>query len=76
MEQGLKNGKAESIAMGEAKGKTEGKAEGAKETSIAATRNLLSLGIPIDKIAQATLVSITEIESQSSKDKKINNVAG
>ena len=51
------------IAEGRAEGKAEGRAEGAKETSISVARNLLSLGIPVDKIAQATLLSIEEIES-------------
>ena len=55
MEKGMEKGKAEGIALGEAKG--------AKETSISVARNLLSLGIPVDKIAQATLLSIEEIES-------------
>ena len=48
---------------GIAKGKAEGKAEGARETSVSVARNLLSLGIPVDKIAQATQLSIQEIES-------------
>lgn len=58
-------GMAEGRAEGKAEGKAEGRAEGAKETSISVARNLLSLGIPVDKIAQATLLSIEEIESLS-----------
>ena len=46
-------------------GMKRGEAKGAKETSISVARNLLSLGIPVDKIAQATLLSIEEIESLS-----------
>ena len=58
-EEGIAKGKAE----GKAEGIAEGKAEGARETSVSVARNLFSLGIPVDKIAQATQLSIQEIES-------------
>ena len=63
--EGRAEGKAEGRAEGKAEGRAEGRAEGAKETSISVARNLLSLGIPVDKIAQATLLSIEEIQSLS-----------
>jgi predicted transposase/invertase (TIGR01784 family) len=48
-------GEAECVAIGEERGKTEGKRETA--------RNLLSMGLSIKKVSEATGFSVEEIES-------------
>jgi predicted transposase/invertase (TIGR01784 family) len=64
--EGFDEGKAEGLAEGEAKGKAEGLAEGEakgkakRQAEIA--RNLKQLGVDPETIAQATGLSITEIE--------------
>ncbi len=49
----------EGLAEGEAKGLERGLAEGKRETA----KNLLSIGIPIDKISAATGLSENEIQT-------------
>ena len=52
-------GRAEGMAQGRAEGKAEGKAEGRVETA----RNLLQMGLELDKISQATQLSLDEIKT-------------
>ncbi len=58
-EQAKEEGLAEGEAKGEARGLERGLAEGKRETA----KNLLSIGIPIDKISVATGLSKSEIQS-------------
>ena len=44
------------------KGKEEGRAEGMSQRSLVIARNLLSLGLPVDQITQATGLTEEEIE--------------
>ena len=55
-------GKEEGRAEGRAEGKEEGRAEGMSQRSLEIARNLLSLGLPIDQITQATGLTEKEIE--------------
>ena len=55
---GRAEGRAEGLAEGEAKGEARGRAEGKRETA----KNLLSLGLPLDKIVFATGLSIEEVQ--------------
>ena len=57
--EGRAQGKAEGMAQGRAEGKAEGKAEGRVETA----RNLLQMGLELDKISQATQLSLDEIRT-------------
>ena len=57
--EGMAQGKAEGMAQGRAEGKAEGKAEGRVETA----RNLLQMGLELDKISQATQLSLDEIKT-------------
>ena len=50
---------AKGRAEGMAQGKAEGKAEGRVETA----RNLLQMGLELDKISQATQLSLDEIKT-------------
>ena len=43
-------------------GKEEGRAEGMSQRSLEIARNLLSLGLPVDQITQATGLTEEEIE--------------
>nr|WP_294715908.1 hypothetical protein [Prevotella sp.] len=47
---------------GRAEGKEEGRAEGMSQRSLEIARNLLSLGLPVDQIIQATGLTEEEIE--------------
>ena len=58
VKEALARGLAEGEARGEAKGEAKGEAEGKRETA----KNLLSLGLPLDKIAFATGLSIEEVQ--------------
>lgn len=54
---------AEGMAEGMAKGKAEGRAEGEKEAKVKIASNLLSLGVPIETIIQASGLSEEEIKN-------------
>lgn len=54
---------AEGMAEGMAKGKAEGRAEGEKEAKVKIASNLLSLGVPIETIIQASGLSEGEIKN-------------
>lgn len=58
---GLEEGKAKGLAEGKAEGLTEGKAIGIKEATKANAKALLSLGVDKQIIAQATGLSLDEI---------------
>ena len=47
---------------GKEEGKEEGRAEGMSQRSLEIARNLLSLGLPVDQITQATGLTEEEIE--------------
>ena len=71
MAEGMVKGKAEGMAEGMVKGKAEGmaegmvkgKAEGEKEAKVKIASNLLSLGVPIETIIQASGLSEEEIKN-------------
>ena len=54
---------AEGMAEGMAKGKAEGRTEGEKEAKVKIASNLLSLGVPIETIIQASGLSEGEIKN-------------
>ena len=54
---------AEGMAEGMAKGKAEGMAEGEKAAKVKIAANLLSLGVPMETIMQASGLSEEEIKS-------------
>ena len=59
MAEGMVKGKAEGMAEGMVKGK----AEGEKEAKVKIASNLLSLGVPIETIIQASGLSEEEIKN-------------
>ena len=56
-------GRAEGMAEGMEKGMVKGKAEGEKEAKEKIAANLLSLGVPVETIVQASGLSEEEIEN-------------
>ena len=54
-------GKEEGRAEGKEEGRAEGRAEGMSQRSLEIARNLLSLGLPVDQIIQATGLTEEEI---------------
>ena len=56
---GLEQGRAEGEARGEARGRAEGEARGRADTA----RNLLRMGLAPSQIAEATGLSLDEIEA-------------
>ncbi len=67
----LKEAKAEAKKDGRAEGLVEGRAEGEKlgiaKALLETAKNLLKLGIPNDKIAEATKLNIEEIKALSAQ---------
>ena len=61
-EEGRAEGKEEGRAEGKEEGRAEGRAEGMSQRSLEIARNLLSLGLPVDQIIQATGLTEEEIE--------------
>ena len=61
-QKGKEEGRAEGKEEGRAEGKEEGRAEGMSQRSLEIARNLLSLGLPINQITQATGLTEEEIE--------------
>ena len=59
--EGEAKGRAEGLAEGEAKGRAEGLAEGAKKQAIETARNAKALGLPVETIAQLSGLSEDEI---------------
>ncbi len=53
----------EGVAEGIAQGIAEGEAKGAETKAIEVAKNLKSLGIPLDKIAQATGLTKEQLEA-------------
>jgi predicted transposase YdaD len=66
-ERGIALGKQEGIALGEERGIALGKQEGKQEEKRETARNLLSMGLSLDQIANATGLSIEEIEALKNK---------
>ena len=60
--EGKEEGRAEGRAEGKEEGRAEGRAEGMSQRSLEIARNLLSLGLPVDQIIQATGLTEEEIE--------------
>ena len=60
-EQGIKEGKAQGIKEGMEKGMEKGKEQGIKESKIGIAVNLLSMGLPLQQISDATGLMISEI---------------
>jgi len=64
-EEGVVQGEAKGRAEGKAEGRAEGKAEGEAEGRAKVAQNMLRLGIALNQIAQATGLSIEEIQKLS-----------
>lgn len=63
MAEGMAKGKAEGMAEGIAEGIAEGMAKGEKAAKVKIAANLLSLGVPMETIMQASGLSEEEIKS-------------
>lgn len=63
MAEGMAKGKAEGMAEGIAEGMAEGMAKGEKAAKVKIAANLLSLGVPMETIMQASGLSEEEIKS-------------
>ncbi|WP_337583930.1 hypothetical protein [Prevotella sp.] len=63
MAEGMAKGKAEGMAEGIAEGIAEGMAKGEKAAKVKIAANLLSLGVPMETIMQASDLSEEEIKS-------------
>ena len=61
-EEGRAEGKEEGRVEGRAEGRAEGKEEGMNQRSLEIARNLLSLGLPVTQITQATGLTEEEIK--------------
>ena len=61
-QKGIEKGREEGREEGRAEGKEERRAEGMSQRSLEIARNLLSLGLPVDQIIQATGLTEEEIE--------------
>ena len=62
---GLKDGLEKGKAEGRAQGRAEGRAEGRDAAIIDVAKSLLSIGMPIEQIAQVAGLSIERIKSLS-----------
>ena len=62
MTEGMAKGMAKGKAEGKAEGIAEGRAEGAKEEKLRMAKTLKDMGLPTSQIAQATGLSVEEIE--------------
>lgn len=62
LEKGLAEGITRGLAEGRAKGLAEGRAEGMTEASIQIAINLKQMGIPLEKIMEATKLDKETIE--------------
>ena len=61
-------GMAQGRAEGEAKGRAEGEAKGRAEGRVETARNLLQMGFELDKISQATQLSLDELKGLMAED--------
>ena len=59
---------AQGRAEGEAKGRAEGEAKGRAEGRVETARNLLQMGFELDKISQATQLSLDELKGLMAED--------
>ena len=62
MEKGMEKGKEQGIKEGKEQGIKEGKEQGIKEGKIGIAVNLLSMGLPLQQISDATGLPISEIK--------------
>ncbi len=62
LQEGLAEGRAEGRAEGHAEGLAEGRAEGEKDAKINMALKLLSLGVAVDTIAEASGLTMEEVE--------------
>ena len=60
---GWKAGIAHGLAQGKSLGLAEGEARGSRRAKLETARNLCAMGLSIDKIVQATGLTIQEVES-------------
>ena len=60
---GWKAGIAQGIAQGKSLGLAEGEARGSHHKALETARNLRSMGLSIEKIAQATGLTVQEVET-------------
>ena len=65
-EQGIREGKEQGIKEGKEQGIKEGKEQGIKEGKIGIAVNLLSMGLPLQQISDATGLLISEIKELKS----------
>jgi predicted transposase/invertase (TIGR01784 family) len=62
-DKGFAKGEATGKAAGRAEGREEGRAEGARSEKLANARNLKLAGVALDVIAQATGLTVSEVEA-------------
>jgi len=65
---GLAEGEAKGRAEGRVQGRAEGRVQGRAEGRVETARNLLQMGFELDKIAQATQLSLDEIKGLMTRD--------
>jgi predicted transposase/invertase (TIGR01784 family) len=61
-EKGIVQGKAEGLAEGKVEGEREGEIKGRNQKALEIARNLIDIGMPVEKIVDATALSYEEIE--------------
>ena len=61
--EGIEQGMAEGIAQGMAQGMAQGIEQGCRQANLQSAKNFKALGVAVDVIAQATGLSVEEIES-------------
>ena len=66
MKEGIEKGKEQGIREGKEQGIKEGKEQGIKEGKIGIAVNLLSMGLPLQQISDATGLLISEIKELKS----------
>ena len=70
----MEQGRAEGEARGEARGRAEGRAEGEARGRADTARNLLRMGLAPSQIAEATGLSLDEIEALLHRAAKPKNI--
>ncbi len=64
--EGLEEGRTVGLEEGLAKGLMEGRAEGERESKLQIAKTLLAMGMPVDRIASVTGLSLVNIQAIAS----------
>ena len=62
IEQGMAEGIAQGMAQGMAEGMAQGIEQGSRQANLQSAKNFKALGVAVDVIAQATGLSVEEVE--------------